>query len=176
MKKTVLALLTVASMSAHAVQIPVVNMVEICGGYFRGEPKAVAAYDWLKADGSLDPAKMCEEVKASGELDKPKTPTPEATARSFMAQIANVDPAQVRVVLDSVSSLSATATATAPGGKSCTFSMSPPPAGTDYGWLVGDIDCQKRGGGGIPYIDHSALKQAEEAAKKWAADEAKAKK
>ena len=122
MKKTVLALLTVASMNAYAVQ------------------------------------------------------TPEATARSFMAQIAHVDPAQVRVVVDRASSLSATATATAPDGESCSFAMIPPPAGTGYAaWLVGAMDCKKRGGGGIPITDYAAIKQAEEAAKKWAADEAKVK-
>ena len=159
MKKTVLALLTVASMDAYAVTIPVVNMLELCTGYSQGEPQAVAAFDSLKASGDIDPVKMCAQVKASGELDKPK---PEATARSFMAQIANVDPAQVRVVVDSVSTWSATATATAPDGNTCSFSMIPPPAGADYsGWLVGAMDCKKRGGAGVPVADYSAIKQAD---------------
>lgn len=167
MKKIVLAFLTVASMDAYAVTIPVVNMLELCSGYFQGEPQAVAAFDSLKASGDIDPVKMCAQIKASGELDKPK---PEATARSFMAQIANVDPAQVRVVVDSVSTWSAIATATAPDGQTCSFSMIPPPADAAYGgWLVGAMDCKKRGSGGISIIDLGATKQAEADAKKAAA-------
>ncbi|TPG65762.1 hypothetical protein [Pseudomonas arsenicoxydans] len=175
MKKSVLAFLTVASMDAYAVNIPVVNMLELCTGYFQGEPQAVAAFDRLKANGDIDPVKMCAQVKASGELDKPK---PEATARSFMAEIANVDPAQVRVLVDSVSTWTAIATATAPDGKTCSFSMIPPPAGAGYdGWLVGAMDCKKRGSGGISIIDLGATKQAEADAdaKKAAAAAAKIK-
>lgn len=172
MKKIVLAFLTVASMDAYALEIPVVNMLELCSGYFQGEPQAVAAFDSLKASGDIDPVKMCAQIKASGELDKPK---PEATARSFMAQIANVEPAQVRVVVDSVSTWSAIATATAPDGQTCSFSMIPPPADAAYGgWLVGAMDCKKRGSGGISIIDLGATKQAE-AAEAAAAEAAKAK-
>jgi hypothetical protein len=155
------ALLTMASMNAYAVHIPVLDMADICTRYYQGDPAAIANYETLK-DGKagIDPVKSCADFKASGALDAPK---PEATARSFMAQIAGVSPDRVRVEVQSESSQSAVATASA-SGKTCTFSLAPAPAGVKGGWLVSALDCKRSGGGGIPVTDYNAIDKAKRAA------------
>lgn len=156
-KISALLALVLASLNANAVQIPVIDMADICTRYFQGDPAAFANYEALKdAKYGIDPVKTCADFKASGALDEAQ---PETTARDFMAQIADVSPNQVQVEVQRDSGQLAIATATA-SGKVCTFSLSPAPAGVHGSWLVAALDCKRSGGDGIPVIDYSAVEKA----------------
>jgi hypothetical protein len=155
-------LTAIITMNASAMNIPVIDMADICNRYFQDDPAAIANYEMLKnGQDGIDPVKTCADFKRSALIDVSQ---PESTARLFMAQIADVNPNQVRVEVRKESSQSVIATATA-SGKVCTFSLSPAPEGVTSSWLVGALDCTRNAGsGGIPVIDNNAIEKASHAA------------
>lgn len=81
-------------------------------------------------------------ANAASDLEKPG---PEAVATNLMAQFYEVQPEVVQIQVRDRTAQGATATA--PGGHSCTFGMVPAPMGSPapHGWLIGSTECARKG-------------------------------
>ncbi|UTH34293.1 hypothetical protein [Ectopseudomonas hydrolytica] len=71
---------------------------------------------------------------------------PEALAAFFMAQMYEVEAAEVEVTPISKEARAAVMQARAPGGHACRFEMAPAPASYEgkSRWLVGGLSCDQR--------------------------------